>query len=247
MENKTLAFVNGKAVTQSDLDFMFSNLNPQIASQFVGPDGEQRLLSELINQKLLLEHALDSNIQNEDQFKDELEKLRGNLLSQFAVKRVIDSVLISEEDAEKFYKEHPEYFISPEQIRASHILVSDEEKATKLYEEIKNGGDFALIAADHSTCPSAAAGGDLNYFSKGQMVPEFEEAVFALELNQVSKPVKTQFGYHIIKLTDKKPSFTSSFEDAKSTIIQNLTAQAQHDKYNSFIEELKKKYSVEFK
>ncbi|MDO4710473.1 MAG: peptidylprolyl isomerase [Peptostreptococcaceae bacterium] len=245
MENKTLAIVNGKNVTRSDLDFMFANLNPQLASQFVGPEGEKKLLSELINQKLLLEYALESKIQEEDAFKTELEKLQENLLSQFAVKRVIDSAVVSEEDAKKFYEDHPEYFVSPEQIRASHILVADEDKANELYNEIQNGGDFALLAADHSTCPSAAAGGDLNYFSKGQMVPEFEEAVFALEKEEISKPVKTQFGYHIIKLTEKKESSTASFEDAKNTILQNLTAQAQHDKYNSFIDELKRKYPVE--
>lgn len=245
MENKILAKVNGKSVTKSDLDFMFANLNPQLASQFIGPEGERRLLIELINQKLLLEHALDSKIEEEDSFKSELEKVKENLLSQFAVKKVIDSVSVSEEEAKKFYEEHPEYFASPEQVRASHILVAEEDKANELYEEIQNGGDFGLLAADHSTCPSAAAGGDLNYFTKGQMVPEFEEAVFALEPNQVSKPVKTQFGYHIIKLTDKKESSTASFEEAKDTIIQNLTAQGQHDHYNSFLEELKKKYPVE--
>ncbi len=245
MENKVLAVVNKKPITQSDLEFMFSNISPQVASQFVGPEGEKRLLAELINQKLLLEDAIESNIENEAEFKEELEKLKENLLSQFAIKRVIDSISVSDEEALAFYNEHPEYFQAPEQIRASHILVDDETKANELYEEIQKDGDFALIAADNSSCPSAAAGGDLNFFTKGQMVPEFEEAAFALSVGEVSKPVKTQFGYHIIKLTDKKEAKTVGFDESKSTIIQNLTAEKQHEAYGKYLESLKNKYTVE--
>ena len=245
MENKVLAKVNQKPITQADLEFMFSNINPQTASHFVGPEGEKRLLSELINQKLLLEDAIELGIEEEEAFKAELEKLKENLLSQFAIKRIIDSIETSEEEALSFYNEHPEYFQSPEQVRASHILVNDEEKANALYEEIKNGGDFALIAADNSSCPSSAAGGDLNYFTRGQMVPEFEEAVFSLSIGEISKPVKTQFGYHIIKLTDKKEASTPSFDESKATIMQNLAAQKQHDAYGKYIEKLKNKHSVE--
>ncbi len=245
MENKTLAIVNGNEIKKSDLDFMFANLSPQVASQFIGPEGEKKLLSELINQKLLLVDALESNMDASEEFELELAKLKENLLSQFAVKKIIGSVTTDEAEAKSFYDEHPEYFMSPAQIRASHILVSEEEKANQLYEQIQGGADFAELAKDNSSCPSSSVGGDLNYFGKGQMVPEFEEAVFALEINQVSKPVKTQFGYHLIQLTDKKEEDKVPFEQAKENIIQNLTAQKQHDTYNAHLEELRKKYKVE--
>lgn len=245
MEKNVLAKVNGKEITQDELNFMRANLNPQIAAQFVSPEGERRLLDELVNQKLLLENALENHFDDEPEFKAELDGLKNNLLAQYAVKKVINSTSVSDEEAELFYNEHPEYFASPEQIRASHILVADESLAHELYEQIKNGGDFELLAADHSTCPSAAAGGDLNYFAKGQMVPEFEAAAFALAPGEISKPVKTQFGYHIIKSVDKKESSVASFEESKQVILQNLSAQKQHDAYTSFIDDLKKKYSVE--
>ena len=87
------------------------------------------------------------------------------------------------------------------QIRASHILVEDERLANKLYERISKGADFASLAKKHSTCPSGKKGGDLGYFRKGQMVPEFEKAAFALDVNGLSNPVTTKFGYHLIKLT----------------------------------------------
>lgn len=89
-------------------------------------------------------------------------------------------------------------------IRASHILVKTEEEAKKLLEEIKNGSDFAELAKEHSMCPSGQAGGDLNFFGRGMMVKPFEEAAFALKKGEVSEPVETQFGWHLIKLTDIK-------------------------------------------
>lgn len=245
MENKILAKVNGREISQNDINFMFSNLNPQLASQFVGPEGEKRLLDEAINQNLLLSYAKNENIENEESFKTELEKMKENLLSQFAIRKVIEKIEVSEEEAKTFYSEHPEYFSTKEQVRASHILVSDEETAKDLYNKIKNGDDFNKLAKEFSTCPSSSIGGDLNYFGKGQMVPEFEEAAFLLNVDEISQPVKTQFGYHIIKLTDKKESSIQDFEIVKNSIIQNLTAQKQHDSFNSFIKDLKTKYTVE--
>ena len=245
MDNKVLAKVDGKEITQADLDFMKANLNPQVAQQFLGPEGEKHLLSELINQKLLLLDALDKKMDEDSEYQEELEKLKENLLTQYAVRKVLDSIGISDEEAKDFYEKNPELFVSPGQIRASHILVEDEAKANELHAEIEAGGDFALLAADNSTCPSAAAGGDLNYFSRGQMVPEFEDAAFELEVGGVSKPVKTQFGYHIIKLTDKKEPVTHDFASVQPNIVQNLTAQKQQESYINFIEGLKENHKVE--
>lgn len=89
-------------------------------------------------------------------------------------------------------------------VKASHLLVKTEEEAKKLKEEIANGKDFGQVAQEVSLCPSGANGGDLGYFTKGQMVKEFEDAAFSMEVGQVSDPIKTQFGYHLIYLTDKK-------------------------------------------
>ena len=90
------------------------------------------------------------------------------------------------------------------QVRASHILVKTEEEALKLKEEIENGKSFAQIAKEVSLCPSGQNGGDLGYFTKGQMVKPFEDAAFSMKTGEISNPVQTQFGYHLIQLTDKK-------------------------------------------
>ncbi len=89
------------------------------------------------------------------------------------------------------------------EVKASHILVKTEEEAQKLYEEIKNGKSFAEAAQEHSLCPSGRAGGDLGYFGRGMMVKPFEDVVFNMQVNEISKPVKTQFGWHLIQLTGK--------------------------------------------
>ena len=89
-------------------------------------------------------------------------------------------------------------------VKASHLLVKTEEEALKLKEEIAAGKDFAKVAQEVSLCPSGQNGGDLGYFTKGQMVKEFEDACFSMEVGEVSNPIKTQFGYHLILLTDKK-------------------------------------------
>ena len=90
------------------------------------------------------------------------------------------------------------------EVKASHILVKTEEEAKELYNEIKNGASFAKIAEEKSLCPSGQNGGDLGYFTKGQMVKEFEDAAFSMNVGEVSNPIRTQFGYHLIYLTDKK-------------------------------------------
>lgn len=90
------------------------------------------------------------------------------------------------------------------EVRASHILVSTEDEANKLREEIISGKDFAAVAAEYSQCPSGSAGGDLGFFGKGMMVKPFEDAAFELEVGEISKPVQTQFGWHLIVVTDKK-------------------------------------------
>lgn len=245
MENKILAKVGAYEIMQEDITHMMQNLSPQVASQFIGPEGEQRLLAELINQKLLLCEAVESKFEENEDFVEEFAKVKENFLSQYTVKKIINSVEVTEEEAKTFYEENPNLFVTPAQVRASHILVAEEEKANELYEKIQAGESFEELAIDNSTCPSGVNGGDLNFFGKGQMVPEFEEAAYELEVGQVSAPVKTQFGFHIIKLTEKKEEELHAYEEVQPNIIQNLKAQRQNDAYFSHLDGLKSKYAVE--
>ncbi len=165
---------------------------------------------------------------------------------------------VSDEDAKKFYDENPRNFQQPEQVQASHILIKVDEKAddaTKkaakakcedLLKKVKAGGDFAALAKENSDCPSKERGGDLGMFGKGQMVKPFEDAAFALKVGDVSDIVETQFGYHIIKVMDKKEAKTESFADSKSKIVQYLKGQGIGQFFNKLRQDLKDSAKLEW-
>ena len=161
-------------------------------------------------------------------------------------------------EAKKFYDDNlDKYFTTPETIRASHILIAVDAKATPadktkakekaegILAKIKAGADFATLAKAESSDPSNVQGGDLGYFTKGQMVPEFEKAAFALKKGEVSGVVETQFGYHIIKVTDLKPGHTATFDEVKEKIVDFLKKEKTRDAINDYLKELRKSAQIE--
>jgi len=243
--SKVLAKVNGKDILQQDMDFLLRTLGPERAMQFSSPEGQQQLVEELVNQELFYFDAVDSKLEETDAYKKEIENAKINILKQLSIRNVLDNITIEDDEAEKYYEENSKYFVKPATVKASHILVDTEEEAKEIKLEIENDADFEEAAEKYSKCPSKEKGGDLGFFGKGQMVPEFEEASFNLDLNVVSEPVKTQFGYHLIKVTDKKEEAVSAFEEVKAQIEQQLTVTKQNEKYYEKVNALKEKYSVE--
>jgi peptidyl-prolyl cis-trans isomerase C len=188
-------------------------------------------------------------------------ELRKQISKQLAMKKLIDQVVIPKvtvDDAEvkKFYDEHPDDFKMPEQVRASHILKKVDAKASEddkakakkdladLQQRIKKGEDFAALAKQSSDCPSAPRGGDLGFFPRGQMVPPFEAAAFALKPGDLSDIVETQFGYHLIKVTDKKAPSTLSFDESKEKISQYLKQEKSSEQVSKYVEDLKSKANI---
>ena len=171
-----------------------------------------------------------------------------------------DRIKVTEDDAKKYYSENTKEFKIPEQVRASHILIKsaptdpntdpNEAKAKAraktegLLKQIKGGADFAELARANSDCPSSKQGGDLNFFSSGQMVPAFEKAAFELKVGQVSDIVETRFGYHIIKVTDHKDPNNITFEQAKGDIENVLTQKKQGELAREYIELLKAEANI---
>jgi len=164
-------------------------------------------------------------------------------------------VNITEDDAKTYYDQNSNQYEQPERVKASHILIKldaadpnmdpnesgakAKAKAEDLLKQIKAGADFAELAKANSDCPSSERGGDLGFFSRGQMVPPFEEAAFTLEVGQVSDIVQTQFGYHIIKVVDHRDAKTRTFEQSKDQIIQMLKQRKQRESAGRFVESLK--------
>lgn len=244
--NKVLAKVENREVTQEDVNFFLQNLDPQNASQFQSPEGQKRLLTELIHQELFYLEAKKQKLDRNQAFIKSLEQLKENYLKQFAITQLLTSVSVTEDEIESYYKEHQDQFITPKSVQAKHILVEKEEDARKIFQEIKEGSiHFEEAAKKYSTCPSKARGGDLGYFHRGQMIPEFEEAAFHMEKGAISEPVKTQFGYHIIKLVDKREERARDLKEVKPQIQQIVLRKRQQEAYLDKIEKLKKDYAIE--
>ncbi|MCT4612062.1 MAG: peptidylprolyl isomerase [Clostridia bacterium] len=245
-ENKVLATVNGKEIKESHLAELMQNMGPERAMQFYSEDGQKRLLDELINQELIFLDADESNLRDESAFKMLVKEMEETLLKQYALDKMLGALEVSDEDAEDFYNNNKEQFIADEKVSASHILVDSEEEINKVKEEL-DSKSFEDLATEYSSCPSKERGGDLGEFGRGQMVPEFEEAAFAMEVGAVSDVVKTQFGYHLIKLTGKTEKEQKSFDTVKENIKTQLVYVKQKEVYDARVEELKGKYKVEVK
>lgn len=243
-ENKVLATVNGKPITEMDVNALLQSVISQGNKNFDSEQGRKQILDELINQELFYLDALDNDFDKEEAFKRELELNKANILKQYALRKLLTSVKVEDDEVADYYNNNKESFKNPETVKASHILVKTEDEANKTIEEISNGLSFEEAANKYSTCPSKARGGDLGFFAKGQMVPEFENAAFGMKKGEMSEPVKTQFGYHIIKLVDKKEATQSSFEQVQDQIRQFLLGKKQNSLYLNKTTELKSKYDV---
>ena len=191
----------------------------------------------------------------EDEIKHEIKK--GLYLRTYIEDNLKKTISIDEKEVKDFYDKNTDIFKMPEKVRASHILITvpqnatDEQKKeslTKIQEiqkEVKEGKDFAELAKEKSACPSAKNGGDLNYFGKGQMVKPFEDAAFALKVGEVSDIVETQFGYHLIKLTDKQEAGIRPFDEVKENIDQHLVSVKLSEVLDKMADTLKKDAKIE--
>lgn len=244
MEKKVYYKINGKEITSNEVNDFIKQLG-QEGARFNSEEGREQLASELLNQELLLLDAKENGLDKSDEYLKEVEFAKEQILKQFAMKSVLNSVEISDDEAKEFYESNPDYFKEVYNFKASHILVESEEEAAKVKERIESGELFEDLAKEVSTCPSNERGGDLGHFQSGQMVPEFENALLTLKDGEVSGPVKTQFGYHIIKADHKHLIRENTFESFKEDIKRQLLNQKQQTVYLTKTEELKSKFNVE--
>jgi peptidyl-prolyl cis-trans isomerase C len=227
-QSKVLAKVDGVEITEDDARIAAEGLGPDLPP--VGnPQREKVIVDFLIDLKVLSAAAEKDKVQDQPEFAKRLEIARQRtLMERYMVsesaKKTDDASLQASYD--EYAKAQPQ---APE-VRARHILVKTEEEAKKVQERLKAGEDFAKLAGELSTDPgSGKQGGDLGYFTKDRMVPEFGEAAFALEPGQVSGIVKSQFGFHIIKLEDKRISKPPTFEQVKEQWKQYVMRRTQQE------------------
>lgn len=247
MDKKILATVNGVEITEMDMQETIARFPRERQGVFNGEEGRKQLLDQMISFELIYNYAKDNGMDKDEAYQHQAEKVLKEILTQFAINNVLSKVEVSDKEAEDYYDANKEMFKNGASVTASHILVSTEDEAKKVAEEIQKGLSFEEAAMKYSSCPSKEAGGNLGTFTKGQMVPEFENAAFDAELNVVTEPVKTQFGYHLIKVMDKAEASSKSYDEVKGMIKGKLLQERQNYKYMQLTEELKGKYNVEIK
>lgn len=240
---KTVAKVNGNLITERDVAIAERELGPVLDSANVQDPGQRRqiIVAFLVDNQLMAEAGEKENMADGADFAQRMAYWKRRALRETYFDRAVRGK-VTDAEAKAFYDEQAKQAPGGPQIRARHILVKTEEKAKELFEMIAHDGDFAELAKKHSTGPSGKNGGDLGYFGEGQMVPEFSKAAFALKVGEVSLPVKTKFGWHLIKVEDRRETNFPPYDALKERIVSHLAQQ----KAQVVAAELRKSATVEY-
>jgi peptidyl-prolyl cis-trans isomerase C len=234
-----MARVNGVEIKESDLALAEEDVGADI--QAASPEAKRDHLISYLADIIMVTQAADrKKVADNPDFKRRLAFLRNKLLMGFELQEEAKSA-ISDDALHQTYDDAVKSTGGQEEVRARHILVESEDEAKAVLDRLKGGGDFAELAKEKSKDPGAAEGGDLGYFTKDQMVPEFADVAFKMYPGQLSNPVKTQFGWHIIKVEDKRTKQPPEFEKVKGQIEAFLTRKAQTE----FIAKLRQSAKIE--
>ena len=245
-EDKVLAKVSNKVITVKD----FKSRIAKLPSYYQGivDKNKKGYLDETIMEMLLYEDAIRKGLDKDKEVRDVVSEARKKILIAKLIKNEVeDKANVSEDEMKRFYELHKAEFKSPELWRASHILVATEKEAKDILDELSKGASFEELAKARSMDATASRGGDVGYFRAGQLVPDFEKACLKLDVGQLSDVVHTQFGYHVIKLTDKKEPAIENYEKAKKAIEAELKKQKRRELFDKLVFNLKEKYGVEIK
>ena len=240
-QDKVLARVDGQPITEKDVAAASSALAGQLAQ--LPEDARKRaVLDRLIDMRVIADGATKAGLDKADTFKAKLEQLRAQLLIAEFIKAKVEPA-VTDAAIKARYEKDVKSFEPPEEMHARHILVKEEAEAKAIIADLAKGGDFAAIAKEKSQDPgSAEQGGDLGFFGAGEMVPEFETAAKALKPGETTKePVKSQFGFHIIKLDEKRKQPVPELDQVRDQVKQALVGET----FGAMLADLKKSAKVE--
>ncbi|MFE8697248.1 peptidylprolyl isomerase [Cytobacillus sp. FJAT-53684] len=260
MSEKSVASVNGEKISEKEL-------NELLVSQYGSEALDSLITEKIISQEKkkekikISEEELDAEMTTymesyggEDAFKDilassgvEMSAVEKNIENYLVTKKLLEPrIAVTDEEMKEYFEENKDSYAQAEQVQASHILVEDEAIAKEVRKKLEDGQDFSELAAEYSTDASnSGSGGELGYFARGEMVSEFEDVAFSLEVGKISDPVKTEHGYHIIKVTDKKEAKEAVFEDVKEDIQTALFDSKMESEYTTWLDEKFEEYKIE--
>ncbi|HPQ68081.1 MAG TPA: peptidylprolyl isomerase [bacterium] len=260
-EGAKIASVDNQPITdQQILQMVQAVRDPRQLYRFTTDDGKKDLLDKLIDMELVYKAAKSESLQNDPEVKKMLDGYAKQLLFVFYLQKHMEEAggEVNEAAAQKYYDEHPDEFQQGEQVKARHILIKVDENADEatvaaakkkiegLAAKVKGGADFAKLAEENSDDPgSKKRGGDLGFFGRGRMVPEFDEAAFGLAVGEVSAPVKSKFGFHIIKVEERKDSTKREFAEIKDQLMRKMSFENQQKAYDDIVGKLRAKANIQ--
>lgn len=246
-----LATVNGKNITKQDAQVFVTAQAPNATFTELKAEEQKMIVNRLIEKHLFTELAAKEGIDKKPEFQRNMDKIKEELLVNMWMKEQMDNAIVSDSEAKEFYEKNADKFLGKASMHARHILVETEKSAQEIIDSLKSLKEGALktkfieLAKEKSTGPSGPKGGDLGTFNKGQMVPEFSKAAWALENGQVTAtPVKTQFGYHVIYLEKKTEAAPIPYESVKEKIITSLKQKQFSAKITEVAKELTSKATI---
>lgn len=257
--DKTIASIDGEKINEDELydalvaGYGADTLDLLITNKLVEMEAEKagiKIKDEEIQKEI---DVMVESYGDEKSLKEQLEAsgssmdaLKKDIVVYLQTKKLVEPrITVTDDEISTYFEDNKDTFAQAEQVEASHILVEDEKTAKKVAKELAAGGDFAKLAAEYSTdTETADNGGSLGYFGKGDMVEEFEDVAFNLDKNKVSDPVKTEYGYHIIKVTGKKEAKKANLEDSKEVIKETLLSERLQEEYPVWLAEVKKDHEI---
>jgi parvulin-like peptidyl-prolyl isomerase len=247
-----VATVNKKVITRSDVDRFISKSIPGAEYSFMNRKQKRKVIEQLIERELYIDVAKREGIENDPQFAIELERAKENVMLDMWMKKRLDSIKVSDREARRYYREHDRKFHQSALASARHILVSTKSEAKEIIRELERSSNlkrkFIELAKTRSIGPSSKNGGDLGWFRKDQMLPEFSDRAFALKKGQITHtPVQTPFGWHVIYLTDKKSEGKIEFSKVKKSIINSLKLKKFQENLKRLSRNLKKSAKISVK
>lgn len=244
-KNAVLFKYAGKEVKVAELEAELQQIPPFIRPQILGGEGLNDFLKQFYARFLATENAEKNFAALSQQYPEVVKDVARRTMIKALLDEKMTTVALDDKAVEEFYQKNLKQFESPAQMKAHHILVKEEAEVKELMTVLeKEPAKFEELAKEKSTCPSGKQGGDLGMFGEGQMVPEFDAACKTAEIGKVVGPVKTQFGYHIIRVDERQPAGTQKLEDVKEQIRAQLLPEKQKEVFGKFIDELKKEFDV---
>lgn len=262
-DDESVATVNGEKITKAELNEALTEqygqevLNNLIANKIVELEAKKQKVSVTKDEIEAEYKDYVDQYGGEESFKQllssynmDVEDVKKDIKNYLLTKKVMeDYVDIKDDELKSYFEENKDSYNQAEQVEASHILVDDEKTAKEVIKKLNDGEDFAKLAKEYSTDTGTKdKGGYLGYFGRGEMVEAFENAAFSMKVGSISsEPVKTDFGYHIIKVTDKKEVKEAKFEDVKDKVYQDLLEQKVNEQYTKWLSEKMDEYKIENK